>query len=258
MKQKELKQIAERCAEKVYSALSEVENFNEPFKHIVIDDFFPEDFANKLYDNFPKPESDVWEVTNDRDIEIKQRSSWESEFDIPDDLLPAIRIFNSSMFLKAMSNVIGINKLIPDPYFTGGGLNLTVSGGLLDVHVDGNYHDATGLNRRINAILYLNPDWEEGWGGEFGLYDHTGDNLIKKVAPLFNRLMIFDTHDKSFHGLPDPLNFPEGKNRKSIILYYYTVESRPNDQIIVSKPHSALWKKRDGLDKRGNKSRDFS
>ena len=43
--------------------------------------------------------------------------------------------------------VLNIDKLIPDPYFTGGGLNATISGGLLDVHVDGNYHDATGLNR---------------------------------------------------------------------------------------------------------------
>jgi Rps23 Pro-64 3,4-dihydroxylase Tpa1-like proline 4-hydroxylase len=141
---------------------------------------------------------------------------------------------------------------MPDPYFSGGGLNATVSGGLLDVHVDGNYHDASGLNRRLNAILYLNPEWVDGRGGEFGLYDSTGDNLVKKVVPLFNRLVIFDTNDYSFHGLPDPLNFPEGKARKSIILYYYTKEPRPASQIVVDAPHSAPWKKRGGLDKSGN------
>ena len=56
---------------------------------------------------------------------------------------------------------MGIKKIIPDPYFTGGGLNVTTKGGLLDVHVDGNYHDATGLNRRLNAILYLNPNYKK-------------------------------------------------------------------------------------------------
>ena len=94
-------------------------------------------------------------------------------------------------------------------------------------------------------------------GGEFGLYDETGDKLIKKIAPIHNRLVIFDTNDKSFHGLPDPLNFPEGHARRSIILYYYTKEERPSEQVTVNQPHSALWKKKGGLDKRGNKTRKF-
>ena len=89
---------------------------------------------------------------------------------------------NSGPFLKALSESLEIPKLIPDPYFTGGGLNVTVSGGLLDVHIDGNYHDATGLHRRVNAILYLNPGWKKNWGGEFGLYDNKGNKLIKKCT----------------------------------------------------------------------------
>ena len=97
------------------------------------------------------------------EIEVKMRSKWSSEFDIPEKIVDAIRIMNSAPFLESLSKALDIPKLIPDPYFTGGGLNVTVSGGLLDVHVDGNYHDATGLHRRVNAILYLNPGWQEGW-----------------------------------------------------------------------------------------------
>lgn len=257
MNQSELKQIATICSEKVTSALTGISFFDEPFKHVIIDNFFPVEFATILLKKFPNIDSSVWERTNDADIEIKLRTKWESEFDIPDGLVEAIRILNSAMFLNSMSNLFGIEKIMPDPYFSGGGLNVTVSGGLLDVHVDGNYHDASGLNRRLNAILYLNPEWHEGWGGEFGLYDSTGDNLIKKVAPLHNRLVIFDTNDFSYHGLPDPLNFPMDQVRKSIILYYYTKEPRPSSQIAVDAPHSALWKKRGLLDKRGNKTRDF-
>jgi hypothetical protein len=70
--------------------------------------------------------------------------------------------------------------------------------------------------------------------------------------------MAFDTNDLSYHGLPDPLNFPKGHARRSIILYYYTKEPRPSSQVNVEQPHSALWKKKGGLDKRGNKTRDFS
>jgi Rps23 Pro-64 3,4-dihydroxylase Tpa1-like proline 4-hydroxylase len=146
---------------------------------------------------------------------------------------------------------------MPDPYFSGGGLNVSTRGGLLDVHVDGNYHDASGLNRRLNVIFYLNPGWQPDWGGEFGLYDKTGQDCLKLVPPLFNRLVIFDSHDFSFHGLPDPIAFPAEHTRKSIILYYYTKAPRPDQQIAVSDPHSALWVKRGLADKRGNKTRAF-
>lgn len=257
MKQDELKRTAVICATKIIETIEGKSFFREPFKHCIIDNFFPADLAKKILTGFPDLDSNDWERTNDPDIEVKLRSDWKSEFDIPDAILPAIRILNSSLILKAMSSLFEINKLVPDPYFTGGGLNVTVSGGLLDVHVDGNYHDATGLNRRINAIVYLNPVWEEGWGGEFGIYDSTGETLVKKIAPLFNRLVIFDTNDFSFHGLPDPLNFPKNHARRSIILYYYTKEPRPASQIAISEPHSALWKKKNLLDKRGNKKRSF-
>ena len=256
MNQLDLKQISIVSSKKMLDTT--INNFSDdPFKHLFIDNFFETNFANQLFENFPVLDSELWERTNDPEIEVKMRSKWTSEFDIPEKIVDAIRIMNSAPFLQSLSIALGIPKLIPDPYFSGGGLNVTVSGGLLDVHVDGNYHDATGLHRRVNAILYLNPGWQDGWGGEFGLYDDKGEKLIKKVAPLHNRFMAFDTNDFSFHGLPDPLNFPEGHARRSIILYYYTKETRPSSQITIEKPHSALWKKKGWTDKRGNKTRDF-
>jgi hypothetical protein len=257
LSQKELKKIADNSCINLLAAQEGVNFFYQPFKHVYIDNFFPEDFAEQCLKSFPEVNDRDWDASKDKDIEVKFRTKWASEFDIPDGIVDAIRILNSAIFLRTMSKVMGIEKLVADPYFSGGGLNVTKRGGLLDVHVDGNYHDATGLNRRLNAILYLNPGWEESWGGEFGVYDEKGDQCLKRISPLFNRLVIFDTHDKSFHGLPDPINFPISTPRRSILLYYYTKEPRPNGQIVVEEPHSALWKKRDFKDKRGNKTRDF-
>tara|TARA_B110000003_G_C16645604_1_gene531905 strand:+ start:1645 stop:2421 length:777 start_codon:yes stop_codon:yes gene_type:complete len=258
MDQKKLNELANKLSEKILNSTNDSTFSKFPFKHCVLDNFFDNLIANDLLDSFPPLDDEIWEKTNDEDIEVKYRTNFKSEFDVPDGLINAFRIFNSSTFLKAISKVFEIPKLLPDPYYTGGGLNVTEKGGLLDVHVDGNYHDASGLNRRINVILYLNPGWTEGWGGDFGLYNDDGTQLIKKVAPIFNRLVIFDTHDKSFHGLPDPLNFPEGQNRKSIILYYYTKDARPDEQNIYKDPHSALWVKKNTTDKRGQRSRDFT
>jgi len=257
MNQKLLRKISLQAAEKISSAKLGKDYFLEPYKYLVLDNFLDEGLAQECLSNFPDISDQGWEFANDKEIEIKYRTTWKSEFDIPEGIVDAVRILNGANFLNAISSLFEIHKLMPDPYFSGGGLNITRKGGLLDVHVDGNYHDASGLNRRMNALLYFNPDWQPEWGAEFGIFDETGSKCIKKVAPLFNRLVVFDTHDKSWHGLPGPVNFPNDNPRKSLLLYYYTKEKRPSDQVVVDEPHSALWKKKNMLDKKGQKTRDF-
>lgn len=238
--------MATTCANKI--SLAKV--YDEPFKHIVVDDFLFPTLAMKCLLKFPEPQDRIWDRSND-DVEVKLRSKYTTEFDFPDPIQSAIRLLNSNIILEAMSDVMGIEKLIPDPYFTGGGLNMMLRGGFLDTHVDGNYHDATGLNRRLNAILFFNPMWEESWGGALGMYGKEE----KLIYPVMNRLVVFDTHDKSYHGIPEPIQCPMSESRKSLILYYYTKEPRKN--VVWSKPHSALWKKRNMTDKNHKVERSF-
>ncbi len=257
--QKYLKSCAEKIALKILKTKKNNKFFRKPFKHLVIDNLIDNDFAKMCMKDFPNlKKKRLWEKSNIKSIEIKYRSIWNSEFDIPENIVSLVRILNSSIFLKALSKVFSIPKIMPDPYFTGGGLNVTEKGGLLDVHVDGNYHDASGLNRRLNILIYFNPGWEKSWGGEFGIYSNNGKKCVKKIQPLFNRMVAFDTHDYSFHGLPNPINFPKNKSRKSLILYYYTREKRPKKLTKISKPHSALWLKKNFLDKKGKVVRRYS
>jgi len=257
-RQSELSDIANHCAFSIKNSVVDGNLSSEPFRHIVIDNFLPADVANGLLSAFPSAEDNSWERTDDAGIEIKARSTWSSEFDIPDGLVDILRVFNSAPILTAMSAALEIPKLMSDPYYAGGGLNLSERNGLLDVHVDGNYHDASGMNRRVNLLFYLNPNWQPEWGGEFGIYDNEGKTLVKAVPPVMNRCVIFDTHDKSYHGLPNPINFPKTDPRRSILLYYYTVAPRPGQNIKVNEPHSALWRSKGYLDKRGSKKRDYS
>lgn len=253
-----LNEISKGISKKILELKEGERAFDLPFRHLVVDEFLPHDLALECLRDFPECSEECWERSNDPDIEVKMRSKWESEFDIPGAITAAVRILNSSVILKSLSTKLAIQKLIPDPYFTGGGLNVSQRGGLLDVHVDGNYHDATGLHRRANAIWYLWEGWRTEWGGSFGLYDKSGDKLIKEVEPIFNRLVVFDSHDYSFHGLPNPINCPIDNPRKSLILYYYTMAPRPNEHVMIENPHSALWKKRGLKDKRGSKTREFN
>ena len=86
----------------------------------MLDNFFPVDLALSASRAFPEVTGGLWDYQNDSDIEIKYRSTWQSEFDIPDDILPLVRVMNSSLILSAIGDRLGIPKLVPDPYFTGG------------------------------------------------------------------------------------------------------------------------------------------
>lgn len=255
--QLKLKKIADKVHKKIINSKKGIHLFKSPFEHIVLDNILEKNFAEKIRKSFPPINKKNWEYSNTKEIEIKYRSKWRSEFDIPENIVDIIRVMNSSIVLSAISKKIGIKKLVPDPYFTGGGLNMTTKGGLLDVHVDGNYHDATGLNRRLNLLIYFCKDWKKEFGGELCLYDKTGKKMLKKIAPLNNRMIIFNTHDYSYHGLPNKVEFPKNNPRKSIILYYYTKDPRPNKHIAFKKPHSALWVKKNKKDKRGHINRNF-
>ena len=92
-------------------------------------------------------------------------------------------------------------------------------------------------------MLYLNRDWEEDFGGHIELWDSGMKQCIKKLLPIFNRMVIFNTTETSFHGHPEPLNCPADRSRKSLALYYYTIGQQEDD---ISQTHSTLFRTRPG------------
>lgn len=227
-----------------------------PFPYITVDGSFDPKTVEEIHGLFYSLPDSYWQKNNDHGIEVKWRSDWKSEYDIPEPAREIVRFFNSGPFLRALSSLTGISNLIPDPYYTGGGFNLIRNGGHLDVHVDGNWHDMMQVHRRLNLILYLNQGWRADWRGALNFYDQTAQHVVTSVQPIGNRLVIFETTDFSYHGHPEPVQCPEEEGRSSIILYYYTSSPRPTHQIAESKPHSALWRSKEWTDKKGNRSRN--
>ena len=132
------------------------------------------------------------------------------------------QFFNSRPILQFLEGLTGIEGLIPDPYFVGGGYHETSKGGLLGVHADFRINDKLHLHRRLNMIIYLNEEWKEEWGGALELWDRSMKARQRAVAPLFNRCVVFNTDAQSFHGHPEPLATPAHVVRRSMALYYYT------------------------------------
>ena len=215
---------------------------NQPFNHITLDNLFSEKYLDYLLDEFNNIDWSKQDVRNDQGIQVKLRSNWTNDQDIPPIAFLFIQLLNSGNFLRFLSDLTGINGLIADPYLSGGGFNQINKNGQLAIHRDGNWHDLMGVHRRLNVILYLNKDWKEEWGGSLELWDKDLTKCVKSILPLYNRLLVFRTDDYSMHGHPYPLSCPEDESRRSLILYYYT-NTRPIEELISDTKHRAEFYK---------------
>lgn len=160
-----------------------------------------------------------------------------------DKMLPSMnllcRYFNNPEFLEFLRELTGIEDLIGDWSFEGGGFHVTYPGGLLNIHHDFNYTDDMGperMYRKVNLLVYLNEDWEKEWGGELELWKSDVSSKFKSIVPQFNRAVLFNIEDAP-HGHPDPLQCPEGECRRSLAFYYYS--KTPNNNKLYNRAH---WK----------------
>jgi Rps23 Pro-64 3,4-dihydroxylase Tpa1-like proline 4-hydroxylase len=214
---------------------------NKPFPSIYLDDFLPTNTLESALRDFPDPKQIDWLKFDDTYTEGKL--AFYTVEELPSSLRTILYFLNSRPILEFLERLTGMQGLIPDPYFFGGGLHQIESGGKLDIHADFNRHHKLGLHRRLNLMLYVNKDWKEEYGGHLELWNRDMTAAEAKILPVFNRCAIFSTSELSYHGHPEPLRCPVGVTRKSLATYYYTHE-RPVEEIV--EPHSTLWKKRPG------------
>ncbi len=206
---------------------SDIYSHAKPFPHVVIDNFLPESVLENILSEFPPPDAINWKKY-DKAFEKKLGST--SELQMGEATRFLLYQLNSSIFIDFLEKLTGLEGLIPDPYFEGGGLHQIEKGGFLKVHVDFNRHKKLPLDRRINIIIYLNKDWQEEYGGYLELWNNNLTGCEKKVLPIFNRCLIFNTNDFTYHGHPEPLTCPEGLTRKSLALYYFS-NGRPPEEL---------------------------
>ena len=219
---------------------------NKPYPHITLDAMFDtallEEIAKEVAISFKDIEKHFYGSVGKH--ATSNRKNWGPQtFSLLNEL-------NSAEFLNFLERLTGIDGLISDPYYEGGGIHETKKGGFLKVHTDFNYHKKLKLDRRVNLLIYLNEDWKKEYGGELELWDSEMSECHKRVLPVINRMVVFSTTDFSYHGHPDPLQCPEDRSRKSLALYYYT-NGRPASEIKGEKRTNTNYQERpdEGFDR---------
>ncbi|MDO3383859.1 2OG-Fe(II) oxygenase [Gilvimarinus algae] len=201
-----------------------------PFSHLVVDNFFNPTFCEALLSEFPAFDD---ERAKNENGTLGRKATYPNIRDIGPTYQKLDTLIKSREFLDWVSKATGIDDLIYDPDYFGGGTHENCHGQDLDPHVDFNRHPVTGHHRRLNLIVYLNHEWSADWGGAIEFHTDPRlpphENAITEVAPLFNRCVIFATHDHSWHGFKR-ISLPAGDSdphtRKSVALYFYT-KTRP-------------------------------
>ncbi len=206
----------------------------QPFPNITLDDFFSPKVLDVVEKEFTHPDQQT-EWSQFRNVVEWHKNGTSHDGMIPLFTRQLIYELNARPFLDFMERLTGITGLMPDPYLVGGGLHSVLPRGRLEVHADFNAHPITQFTRRINVLIYLNKDWPASFGGNLELWDKNVTQKVVEIAPIFNRVVVFNTDDDSYHGHPEPLNCPEDRQRKSIAMYYYTRE-------VPASKHNTVYK----------------
>jgi Rps23 Pro-64 3,4-dihydroxylase Tpa1-like proline 4-hydroxylase len=211
-----------------------------PFHHVKIDDFLQPGAAEALLRDFPS--FDKEKALNELG-HVGGKAVVENVRDVSPFYAKVYEFINSKQFLEQMSALTGIPDLIADETLFGGGTHENLDRQYLDAHIDFNIDERRMLHRRLNLLIYLNKEWEESWGGSIELHSNPRIPETNKTigfAPLFNRAVIFETSEFSWHGFP-VIRLPEDKkhlSRKSFSIYLYT-KDRPAEEIVA--PHTTFY-----------------
>lgn len=196
---------------------------NQPYPHIALANFLQPQAAERALAAFPAVGDAGWIHY----VHVNEKKHGLNKMELlPPAVQDVIREMNSPPFVAYLSKLTGIPNLIADDSLEGGGLHQSKRNGFLNVHADFTVHPhKRNWRRRVNLLIYLNHDWKPEYRGDLELWDRQMKGVVQKIAPIFNRCVIFNTDEDSYHGLPDPILCPDDMTRKSIALYYFTEET---------------------------------
>jgi Rps23 Pro-64 3,4-dihydroxylase Tpa1-like proline 4-hydroxylase len=200
----------------------------KPFRYLIFDGVLDINKAKEVIAEYPSVNQGEWNGTTY--VHQKNKFSMTKFGNEFPKLQQVFSELNSQEFLGLLSEITNIKDLLGDDDLFGGGLHQSITGAFLNVHVDFNMHETTKFHRRMNAIIFMNENWKDEYNGFLELWDMSKKVQIENIKPVFNRLVIFETNEVSYHGHPKPLASPEGVTRKSLAVYYYTKE-RPANEI---------------------------
>ena len=189
----------------------DIQTFEEPFRHWIIDNAFPYSLIEAALVEWPDESWQHWHKYDSADaIKFGTRD--------PQRLPEACRELYHRLCCLDVTEMLGVLGVFPDFAGYGAGMHWIPQGGHLSVHRDASVHPITGWKRRLSVCLYLDDQYE---GGTLDLFEADGKTLKVAIRTRPNRLVIFESGEDSYHGVPTGVTEPGG--RKSIAAFFWSV-----------------------------------
>jgi Rps23 Pro-64 3,4-dihydroxylase Tpa1-like proline 4-hydroxylase len=220
--------------DKIYKFINDIENLfpaenlkiqhhsQQPTPFTVIDNFLPQEVFLAIVEDIKNISEDYY-MTFSKEYKASRK---EARNFVQAPLLQTLsNSLNSNLFINWLEKITDIKKLIPDPHLRGGGLNRVLSHDKLGLHTDFNWNDQLQLNRKVNIILYLTPNWKNEWNGALEIWNKDATKCLHQIEPIGNRLVFWNYEPWLVHGFTQPLNCPTNVSRDSLAHFYYTSNS---------------------------------
>ncbi len=227
----------------------------DPYPYGIQDNILREDFGIALQKEILDLPADVWDRY---DNPFEQKLTLRDKWNFPPLLSQLFDELQAPEFVARLSEITGWDLRL-DTTRNFWGVHTYKTGDKLDIHVDAGQHPAGLGKKQVTLGIYLSANWREEYGCELEVWRGTSaadpePRLIEKVAsiaPLFNRLILFNCNDVAWHGNPEPASCPEDARRIFVTISYLSDNDIDRNKkvkaLFVARPSDEFDEEKDKL-----------
>lgn len=175
----------------------EATEFGEPFRYWIIRDLVDAETLAEARASIPSAADPNW-IRYDNELE---RRKWAMEKcdSMPSAWKRLLSLLSSPPMIANFKNLTGIRELVDVRCDRGAGLHVMFGGGHLSPHLDYALHPS-GMERRLNLILFWGIDWPYFAGGGLMFCTPNGDPA-KVIEPKAGEAVLWESSDLAYHGV---------------------------------------------------------
>lgn len=129
--------------------------------------------------------------------------------------------FQDPQVLQLVTEITGIQGMVPDDRLYAGGISLMAHDNFLNPHLDNSHDKDRQMYRVLNLLYYVTPEWSHEQGGNLELWDDGPKGSPREITSHFNRLALMATHEKSWHSV-SKVNVD--RSRCCVSNYYFSAQ----------------------------------